>query len=363
MTDETTPPLSPAPPKRNTVRRFQIIIGIAILVAIGWTALWFGGRHYAEGQIAKTQARIAANGGTLNCGGDGGLHGFPFRFTLDCAPFSLNLPDRSVTATLPGLEAVTLLYTPGHAIAAAKGPLALTGPNGMTATANWQSLQSSVHLGLSGLSRFSLVTDGLDLALSLPDKPDLPSAATATHAELHLTGEDAPNSLGFWLSGDGFAVTRPGQASLPPATVRVHLILPGAQPGYHSRPADVLAAWTAAGRKIGVDTAGIELGGFSAMATGDLAIDDDGQISGTLTIRVDQLDKLPALVETLRPGKGDEVARIIGPLGMMLQPVTIDGQAWRQTRITINKGRASVGFIPIGKLPRVKLPGMATAQG
>lgn len=349
----------PTPPR--TARRFKIVIGVAVVLVLAWTALWYVGRHYAETGLASASAKLTADGGSLDCGAER-THGFPFRLTMDCAPFTVNLPAHSLSFALPGAEAITLLYNPGHAIAAAKGPLTLAGPEGLAVTANWKSLESSVNLGVSKLKRFSLAGDAIAATITAPSHPDLPSAVAATHAELHLTQEDQADALGIWVSSDGLTESHPDQPTLPPANLRIHVILPGALQGYRSRPQEWLAAWEAAGRKIAIDTVGIEIGGFAAMTTGALTVDDSGLISGALTVRVDQMEKLPALVEMLRPGKGEEVAKIIGPLGMMMKPVTIDGKTWREVRLSINKGRVGVGFIPLGKIPPLKLPA-AAAEG
>jgi hypothetical protein len=337
-------------------RRFQILIAVVIALAALWSVGWFVGRHYAARELNKIERKFAEEGGSITCGGQA-ITGFPFKFVLDCAPAALALPDGRLNVRVGALEAIGLVYNPLRVIAAAQSPLVMRTPSGLGVNAEWSSAQTSLRVGWTGaLKRFSAVADNLDLSLESPDKTIAATDVKAAHAELHLLQADGDaTALEIWTSAQALEAMLPSTPKLPPLTGDLHAILPGALPVLKGGPIDPVEPWLAAGGKVQLGRLGVEIGGFMAVASGDLTVTPDGLISGKVDLRLDQLDRLPALAEGVHPGSGEKVAQIIGPLSAFLKPVTVDGKIWRETTITLNKSRASVGFIPLGKIPPLKL--------
>ncbi|BCP55344.1 hypothetical protein K32_39610 [Kaistia sp. 32K] len=355
-TDATTGVDAAAKPRPRSVRRkFQFVIAAAVLLCAVWAGGWFWANRIAAERIAAVKADFVAEGGVLGCNAES-LGGFPFKFTLDCAPASLELPSRGLSASVGALEAIALIYNPGHVLASVQGPLTLKAPGDLGVQANWSSLQTSVRVGTSRLKRFSAVADDLTTTINAPANPRLPTAAGAKHAELHLLQNDTDaTSLDLAGTVDNFAVTIPGAPALPALSAQLYATLPGALPELRDGHVDPLPVWLAAGGQVKLGQLSLDVGGFLANASGDLTVARDGVISGRVAVRVDQLDRLPDLAETLHPGSRDQVARILGPLSAFLKPVEVDGKTWRETTLTIKNGKVSAGFIPLGKLPPLKL--------
>lgn len=343
------------PPARSVRRKFQFVIGAVILLGALWTGGWFVANHFASQKIAALKADFVARGGVIGCDAES-LGGFPFKFSLDCAPASLDLPERGLSARVGALEAIALLYNPGHILAAVQGPLELKAQGDIAVNANWSSLEASIRLGTSQLKRFSAVADNLATTVVAPAALTLPTAASARHAEIHLL-QNAADSTALDLAAtvDDLAATIPGAPTLPSLSGQLYAILPGALPTFHDGRVDPLPAWLASGGQVKLGRLSIDVGGFLAMASGDLNLGKNGLISGRVAIRVDQLDRLPDLAETLHPGSRERVAQIIGPLSAFLKPVDVDGKVWRETTLTIKNGKVSAGFIPLGKIPPLKL--------
>jgi hypothetical protein len=341
---------------RSARRKFQFVLVAVIVLAALWTGGWFVANHFASQKIAALKADFVARGGVIGCDAES-LGGYPFKFTIDCTPASFDWPERDVSARVGGLEAIALIYNPGHVLTAVQGPLSLKAPGGLGVEANWSSLQTSVRTGTSRLKRFSAVADDLTSTITAPAGRILPSAAAAKHAEIHLlqNGADA-TALDLAGTVDGFTTTIPGAPALPSLSGQLYATLPGALPELNDGRVDPLPAWLAAGGKVKLERLGIDVGGFLAMANGDLAVARNGEISGRLTIRVDQLDRLPDLAETIHPGSRDRVAQMLGPLSAFLKPVQVDGRTWRETTLTIKNGKVQAGFIPLGRIPPLKLP-------
>jgi hypothetical protein len=341
---------------RPTRRKFQYLL-VAVLVVIAlWTVGWFVANHLASQRIAALKADFIARGGVIGCDAES-LGGFPFKFTVDCSPASFDLPERGLSATLGGLEAIALIYNPGHVLTSVQGPLAFKAGNGIGVDANWSSLQTSIRVGTSRLKRFSAVADDLASTITAPVGRTLPSAVGAKHAEVHLI-QNGADATALDLSGivDGLTTTIPGAPNLPSLSAQLFATLPGALPELNDGRIDPIPAWIAAGGKIKLERLGLDVGGFLAMASGDLSVAANGEISGRVAIRIDQLDRLPDLAETLQPGSRDRVARILGPLSAFLQPVQVDGKTWREATLTIRNGKVQAGFIPLGRIPPLKLP-------
>ena len=341
---------------RSARRKFQFLLVAVLILAALWTGGWFVANHLASQKIAALKADFVARGGVIGCDAES-LGGFPFKFTIDCATASIEWPERGLSARVGALEAIALIYNPGHILAAVQGPLSLKTGDGLGVEANWSSLQTSLRTGTSRLKRFSAVADDLTSAITAPAGRILPSALAAKHAELHLLQNSADaTALDLAGSVEALATTIPGAPALPPLTSQLYATLPGALPELNNGRVDPLPAWLAAGGKVRLERLGIDVGGFLAMASGDLVVARNGEISGRVAIRVDQLDRLPDLAETLHPGSRDRVAQILGPLSAFLKPVEVDGKTWRETTLTIKNGRVQAGFIPLGRIPPLKLP-------
>ncbi len=344
---ETGP--APARPGKGR-RRFQILVGVVVALALLWTGGWFALRHYVGGKLDALEARAGAEGAVLSCG-DRSIGGFPFRFDVTCMPLAASCPAEAVSLDLAGIEAVGMAYNPNRALFAAKGPLALKAPGGASVDANWTSLQSSIRLGLSGLSRYSLVTDGFDATIAAPSKLAAPLPLRAQHGEFHVVPDPAgPEMLDVFLSLDQFTAMVPGRPSLPPIDTDIALAVPATVVMEHG---DRAMAWVASGKPVRIDQLDTTIGGVSASITGEVTPATDGLLNGRLIVRLDQLEKLPDVLETLRPGSGAKAKQMIGLVSALLRPVTVDGKTWREATVTIASGRAMLGFIPLGTLPRI----------
>ncbi|MBN9432728.1 MAG: DUF2125 domain-containing protein [Bosea sp.] len=352
MTDQhqTSPSGAPPAARPRGRRRFRIVIGVVVALALIWTAGWFGLSHYLGGKIDALEARAAAEGATLSCGGRS-IGGFPFRIDVTCMPVAAACPAEEVSVDLAGFEALGLVYNPGHALFAAKGPMTVKGPGGASLDANWTSLQSSLRLGFSGLKRYSLVADGLDARIAAPSRMTGAVPLSAEHAEFHVMPEGG-GLMDVALSVTRLTAAPPGRPSLPAIDADIAAAVPEVLARSRNGE-DAAAAWVASGQPIRIDRMLTTIGGASADITGTLAPGADGLLNGKLTVRLDQLEKLPEVIDSLKPGSGDKARQMIGLVSALLRPVTVDGRTWREASVTINSGRASMGFIPLGTLPRI----------
>src|SRR5690606_30248664 len=126
-----------------------LLVAVIVLAAL-WMGGWFVANHLASQKIAALKADFIARGGVVDCDAES-LGGFPFKFTIDCTPASFELPERGLSAQVGALEAIALIYNPGHVLTAVQGPLSLKMNGDLGVEANWSSLQTSVRIGTSRL--------------------------------------------------------------------------------------------------------------------------------------------------------------------------------------------------------------------
>lgn len=332
-------------------RPFKIVIGIALAVALIWTGGWFAASRAIAGRIAGIEARAEAQGATLSCGNPS-IGGFPFRFDVTCMPVSASCPAKQMFVDLAGIEALALAYNPSRALFAAKGPLTAKGPHGTTLDADWTSMQASLSLGLSGLKRYSMVADGLKARIGAPTGLTAELPVSADHAEFHLLrDEDAPGFLDMAVSVRRLSAVLPDRPTLPTIDGDLTAAIP--ETLTHQHEGDLAAAWIASGQPLRIEAMNATIDGVSIELSGEVTPAADGRLNGGLTLRFDQIDKLPDLINDLRPGSGARARQMITLVSALLRPVTIEGRTWREAQVTIASGQLRLGFIPLGTLPSI----------
>src|SRR4051794_39018185 len=78
-----------APPRRRSLRWVFLLLAVVILAA-GWTAIWFYAAERANTAIAGWLEREARVGRVYTCGSQS-LRGYPFRIEVRCADAGLQM--------------------------------------------------------------------------------------------------------------------------------------------------------------------------------------------------------------------------------------------------------------------------------
>jgi len=139
-----------------------------------------------------------------------------------------------------------------------------------------------------------------------------------------------------------------------------------------------LREWQAAGGRVEIQNARVAQGEIVGNATGMLALTQRGRLDGALRLNVAGLEKLlptitggerkgaplgldrvaPALnaIDRAVPGLGARVAPqaqnlAAGLLGLLGQPVEVEGKRGVSVPVRFTDGAASLGPIPLGQVP------------
>ena len=144
----------------GTAKKF-LWLAIAIVVVTGlYTAGWF----YAADRLKQTVLNVIAPSQARSVSGECGdiaFRGYPFRIGLFCSKVTVDDKENGVSASFGELRSAAQVYNPGHIVWELDSPAEIRSAHGLTISAAWQNMQSSIVTKLKGIDRSSLVIDGL----------------------------------------------------------------------------------------------------------------------------------------------------------------------------------------------------------
>jgi hypothetical protein len=369
-------------PRSN--RPWLIALPLAFVLALGvaWTALWFYAAGQAETRLADWQAQQAKGGRSFTCGSQK-VGGFPFRIEVVCADAAAELKDAQppIALKLKQILAVAQVWDPKLIIAEFTGPLTASDPGSAPyASATWTLAQASLRGTAEAPERVSIVTDGLRLNGVQPGAPVL---FESKHAEAH-----ARMQIGSWPANPAIDLAVNLKDATAP-TVHAHLAQPfdtdilavlHGMKDLSPKPLPArLREWQAAGGKLEIQKARLAQGDALANTTGTLALSQRGGLDGTLQLAAAGIERFlptlgagggptmsleraaPALnaIERAVPGLAQRIAPQqqqslqSGLLGLIGKPIDIEGKRGIAIPVRFTDGAASLGPIPVGKLPPV----------
>lgn len=328
-----------------------VVIFIAVVVVL-WCGYWYATNRMAAAAAERLVAALAANGRALTCT-ENTTGGFPLSLDLHCGEAKYDDKTAGMSVALSKVSATAPLYRPGRASAAIAGPMAFDAPGqGVSFEATWTAAVARVDAGLSGLEAARLNLDGLSVH-SKAAKSTVPFARLgASHAE--VSAEPAgDNAYRFVLRADNIRVKPQEGGNLPKVTTALDLTATDFGGSLGTDPVRTVKAWLARGGTLDVGRIRLSLGDVAADGRGQLQLSPQGLLSGSLTIRLTGLDKLPDAVDKVHPGSKDKVAQLIGAAGAFTKPVK-GKKNIREAPIVIRDGVVTVGVIPVATIPPLK---------
>jgi hypothetical protein len=101
---------------------------------------------------------------------------------------------------------------------------------------------------------------------------------------------------------------------------------------------------------VAVRTLSLASGTARLAVAGNVVIDQEGRLDGTLDVTVTDPAALAALIAQLLPPDSPLPSALAGAVTAFGRD---DGKGGRTVPVTIRRGRATTGFIPLGRLPRL----------
>jgi len=366
-----------------TPRRRPWLIAMPLVIVLALAAAWSGIWHYAAGEaearVNDWQAQQAKAGRVFSCGSQK-VGGFPFRIEVRCGDVAVELKDTQppLAIKLKEINVVAQVWDPKMLIAEFTGPLTAAEPGQPPVTVTWTLAQASVRGTPATPERASIAIDDLKLDGPAPGN----ALFDAKHAEFHARMQYGswPHNPAIDLAVKLNAATAPalGAYTREPLDADILAVLHGMK-DLRPKPLPVrLREWQAAGGRVEIQNARVAQGETVGNATGMLALTQRGRLDGALRLNVAGLEQLlptitggerkgaplgldrvaPALnaIDRAVPGLGARLAPqtqnlAAGLLGLLGQPVEVEGKRGVSVPVRFTDGAASLGPIPLGQVP------------
>jgi hypothetical protein len=363
-------------------------VAAIVVMAGGWSALWYYAANVADRTLAGWVAREARGGRIYTCGSEG-ISGFPFRIQTHCteAAATLNTLQPPLAVAAKDITFTAQVFRPTRLVGDITGPLTVAAPGQAPSfTANW----SSATIAVSGL----------------PPEPD---ALAISLAQPQLNGASGTGTVPLFAADDSDfqAHIIEGSASDHPVIDAVLHLASATAPGLHSALAKPLQGdievvlrgfndlapkpfaqrfreLQASGGSIAVKSLRLERTDATVIGNGTLTVKADGKLDGVINVAISGIesivpelgidkmigqgiDKLAgisgqsgqgglAALDRLMPGLSGVVtaganASLIDDLKKMGQPTEIDGTPATALPLRFADGAVYLGMIRIGEVP------------
>lgn len=322
----------------RTMRAVLVPVLLFVLIAGGWTAFWHFSGTRAEELVDRAIAREAERGRVLACG-ERYRGGYPFRMEITCRNASIDMTRSGgvlASARVAELRVVAQVWSPGHVVAQADGPLILTFSGELPpVTVRWRLAQASAFLTLGGYDGLSVVVDEPTV-----DQGGAPILA-ATRWDFHTRpAQDDPLAadVATSLSAARFVSEGPGVAPTDAAFQGVARNIMRAA----NRPHANIRDWQQAGGVIDIQRFRVARGQTVGILSGRLGLTDDGKPNGEVTLALANVEAF--LRDTGLGGRfGPIGAAAIVALGRQSD---VEGRPGRTFQLRAQSGAIRLG--PIG---------------
>jgi hypothetical protein len=323
---------SEAKPKRKP---FVWLAAFIVLLFGGYSVLWFVLADRLQAATERAIASLNRDDVVAECV-DPKVNGFPFRLGVSCESLSFEDPARGIAATAGGLRTAAQVYAPSQSIAELDGPLRVSAPRLPPLWLDWDRLRASVRLAQPLPERLSVEAEGLSAATD-PEEEEAIQLFSAEKAESHWRPNGADVDWAASVTGLQLDAAAVGGHSLPSLSGSLDMTLTDGVAAIARRDQSLR------GRAGTVRSLELSLGPTTGLTlSGPFSVDENGLLDARLNIVLRDPQGLAGQASAAFPEAQDQIAAAasgLAALGASGLPVRID------------KGRAMLGFIPLGKVP------------
>lgn len=319
------------------------IAGLALFVLVAIGAYTIGWYWLADQLRARTESLIAgleADGVEAACD-DLAVRGYPFRLGVFCAGVS-GQGAAGERLAAGAFRSAAQIYRPSHIVSELDGPLTIE-TDDLTATGDWQTLGLSTVFDDMGLVRSAL--EGLSVSADLAADGAPQTRVSADRIAFHARRNGPALDLAF--SADALtAASDVIPANLPALSLSMIATLAEGAPYLAGEPFASDSLRGEAGTL--QDLTATLAGGGALSVSGPFEIDAEGRISGDFAVSASDLDRL---IDTAKEAVPEAAGAIETASGIIASLAGGDGDL--SVDITVEDGRARLGFIPIGDIPPI----------
>ncbi|TPJ51412.1 MULTISPECIES: DUF2125 domain-containing protein [unclassified Mesorhizobium] len=326
--------------ERQPKHRRRLFWLAAFVIAL--FAIYSGGWFYLADRVRSEADKAVA---TLNKSGiEAGcanlqVSGYPLSFAVSCDNLAYEDDAKNVAASAGSFNAVAQIIQPLSPVADLRGPLRTSVPGMVPLWIDWDDLKANVKLSWPLPRRISLTAEGLSGQTDPADDTDPVQLFSAGKAagQLQPNGRDIDYIGSFGdLEIDPDAI---GGRVLPPldasgeATLKNGLALIGTQ------------LKSLRGQAVEIRRLDLSSGTAHVAVSGPLSVDAEGLVDADLMIRLKDPKAVAAILGAAVPEQKNQIEQGFAALALLGNEPSMP--------LKVVKGKASLGFIPLGKIKPV----------
>ncbi|TPK44564.1 MULTISPECIES: DUF2125 domain-containing protein [unclassified Mesorhizobium] len=326
--------------ERQPKHRRRLFWLAAFVIAL--FAIYSGGWFYLADRVRSEADKAIA---TLNKSGiEAGcanlqVSGYPLSFAVSCDNVAYEDDAKNLAASAGSFNAVAQIIQPLSPVADLRGPLRTSVPGMVPLWIDWDDLKANVKLSWPLPRRISLTAEGLSGQTDPADDTDPVQLFSAGKAagQLQPNGRDIDYIGSFGdLEIDPDAI---GGRVLPPldasgeATLKNGLALIGTQ------------LKSLRGQAVEIRRLDLSSGTAHVTVSGPLSVDAEGLVDADLMIRLKDPKAVAAILGAAIPEQKNQIEQGFAALALLGNEPSMP--------LKVVKGKASLGFIPLGKIKPV----------
>ncbi len=329
----------------KTFRKRTITLVIAVPVFIAaYTAGWFYIADRLEAKARADMARLDAQGVGVQCE-NLRMGGYPLRINVVCDSISWQRPSEGMAFRAGKFSSGSPLYAPYSLTNALTGPAFIEFPGISPLEVNWSKFTSNTRLARPFPTEIEIAAR--DVAVGLRTEPTKTEPLSSLeHMNVQIDGSTGMLKLMGRFAGLKFAPSVIGNAKSPELDGVADIDISDAEGLLASDSESVYQRLR--GHSGTINQAFVSMpNGAMVSLTGPFSVNEDGLINADLKLTLVNAQSLAQAGQAVFPAQGGNIATVLFALSAM--PKDENGNPTME--IAIRKGKASAGFIPLGRLP------------
>jgi hypothetical protein len=318
--------------KPNYSRRFFWLAVFIVLLfggySLGW--FWLAGRLEAEAKAGI--AAINRDGVEADCANPT-ARGYPFRIGLFCDSVAFSDSGQGISLSAGSFRSAGQIYDPMRLVAELDGPAMVDSARAGAFALDWQNLRASARLSTPLPQRLSL--EGVQLKAATAQGAPL---LAAENFQAHMRPNEQNLDLAGSFSGLALDASLLDGRKIPPLSGQSDITINDGVRLLGERVKD-LRGQSGTIRELALST-GQETG---VTLSGPFSVDEEGLIDARLNITIRDPRGLSAVLAEAVPEKRDQIEQAFSGLAMLGNAPSLP--------LRIAKGKATLGFIPLGQIP------------
>lgn len=331
---------------RKSRKRLVTIAILLLVVVAAYTAGWFYVADRLETRARADMAKLAAQGVGAQCEN---LHmgGYPLRIDVVCESISWQRPAAGMALRAGRFTSGSPVYAPRSLSNEMAGPALIEFPGLQPLEVNWSKFTSNTRLSRPFPTEIEL--DARDVAVGRrTETTTTKPIGTLEHMYMRLSSADDLLKLNGRFAAFKLAPAVIGQAKSPEIDGLADIQISNAATFLAPSPSPMSERLRGHGGIINQAFLSMPNGAMVSVA-GPFSVDMEGLIDADLKVTMVNPQSFAQAGQVLFPEQGGNIATVLFALSAM--PKDENGNPVLE--IAVRKGRASAGFIPLGRLPQL----------